>query len=180
MIIVGDNLKELIGQHGMVEPNSNSYDVNSIALSLDKKIIHIIPDLTENPIVTYGSAIPTKWIKEVDINNHDGIIIEPKSCILACSYEKITIPMGYFGLLQTKGSLARLFVSLHCSDGQIEAGFNGKITFEICNLSNFKVRLRPGDKVGSLFIMKASTRDTKPYKGRYNSADRPTIQTPQQ
>ena len=180
MIVVGDNLKQLIDQHQMVLPFNDSFDVNSIALSLDKKIVHITPTSIDDQIITYGSALPATWIKEVNINNHDGVIIEPKSCVLACSFEKIAIPMGYFGLLQTKGSLARLFVSLHCSDGQIEAGFDGKITFEICNLSNFRVRLRAGDKVGSLFVIKTSTRDTKPYGGRYNSADRPTIQTPQQ
>jgi len=180
MIIVGDNLEELISQHQIVDPYNNSHDINSIALSLDKKIIHIDPNPLDSPIITYGSQIPDSWIKEVNIDNHDGVIIEPKSCILACSYEVIKIPMGYFGFLQTKGSLARLFVSLHCSDGQIEAGFQGKITFEICNLSNFKVRLRCADKVGSLFIIKASTRDSKPYSGRYNSANRPTIQKPEQ
>jgi len=179
MIVVGDNLKELVDQHMIVDPNNNSYDINSIALSLDKKIISIVPNSNEDVVITYGSQIPKDWIRETAIDNHDGIILSPKSCILACSYEKIKIPMGYFGLIQTKGSLARLFVSLHCSDGQVEAGFEGKITFEICNFSNFKVRLRAADIVGSLFIFKTSTRDTKPYGGRYNWADKPTIQKPQ-
>lgn len=176
MIIVGDNLKDLISQHKIIDNPASSFDDTSICLTLDNSIIRIIPD--EDTILTYGSVIPESWIKEDTININEGIVLDPKQTVLACSQEIVRIPLGYFGLLQTKGSLARLFVSLHCSDSQIEPGFCGKITFEICNFSNMKIRLLPKQKVGDLFLLKASTKHVNPYNGKYQNADKPTIQLP--
>ncbi|WP_041258106.1 dCTP deaminase [Fibrella aestuarina] len=177
MIIVGDNLKSLITQHNIVDDLASGFDNTSIGLTLDSLIIKIIPN-DESVILTYGTEIPEEWIQEQVININDGVVLEPKQSVLACSYETVKIPIGYFGLLQTKGSLARLFVSLHCNDSQIEPGFKGKITFEICNLSNMRIRLLPRQKVGDLFIIKASTKHVNSYNGRYQNATKPTIQLP--
>lgn len=89
------------------------------------------------------------------------------------------MPAGYFGLLQTKGSLARLFVSLTCTDGQVEPGYKGKITFEVCNHSLFNINIKPKQKVGQLFIFKTSTKDVKLYNGKYQDAQGPTFQKPE-
>ncbi|XBA03218.1 hypothetical protein A6C57_25980 [Fibrella sp. ES10-3-2-2] len=177
MIIVGDNLRDLISQHNIIDNPSTGFDDTSISLTLDSCIIRVVPD-NENDIITYGSNIPRKWIQEETIDLNEGVILDPKHSVLACSSEIVRIPMGYFGLLQTKGSLARLFVSLHCSDSQIEPGYSGKITFEICNFSNIKVRILPRQKVGDLFLLKASTKHVMPYNGKYQNADKPTIQLP--
>ena len=88
------------------------------------------------------------------------------------------MPQGYMGLLQTKGSLARLCVSLHFSDGQIDPGFRGKITFEIFNASDFKIRIRKFQAVGNLYVLKTTTKKHKPYSGKYAGANGPTIQLP--
>lgn len=177
MIIVGDNLKDLISQHKIIDNPSTGFDDTSISLTLDNCIIRIIPD-NENDILTYGASIPSQWIHEETIDLNEGLILEPRQTVLACSSEIVRIPMGYFGLLQTKGSLARLFVSLHCNDSQIEPGYSGKITFEMCNLSNIMVRLLPKQRVGDLFLLKASTKHVTPYNGKYQNALKPTIQIP--
>ncbi|QKZ15095.1 dCTP deaminase domain-containing protein [Spirosoma sp. KUDC1026] len=176
MIIVGENLEALIRQHNIVIGSENSFDQTSICLTLDCNIIRIIP--TDNSIVTYGNPIPKSWIQEEIIDTQSGVILEPHQSILACSYETINIPIGYFGMLQTKGSLARLFVSLHCSDSQIDPGFSGKITFEICNLSDMRIRILARQKVGSLFLLKSSTKHVNAYNGKYQNANKPTIQLP--
>lgn len=176
MLIVGDNLKGLINQYSIIENPDTGFDETSISLRLDTRIIQIIPE--NNTIVTYGEKIPDNWIKEKIIKLNEGFVLEPHEAFLGCSNEKVKIPIGYFGLLQTKGSLARLFISVHCCDAQIEPGFQGKITFEICNNSNLRIRLLPKQKVADLFIFKTSTRN-KPYNGRYNLADKPTIQIPE-
>jgi dCTP deaminase len=173
MLIVGDNLKYLIRQYNIVD-YEDSFDNTSISLRMGRTIIKMEPDVdSEDNVIYYGEEIPDKYFKEEEIAN-GGIVIPPKSCILASSYEKVLIPNGYFGLLQTKGSLARLFVSLTCNDGQIEPGFSGKITFEICNLSNFHIKIKPKQFVGQLFIFKTSTKQVELYNGRYQNASGPT------
>jgi len=172
MIIVSDNLRELIRQHNIV--NENCFDETSISLSLDNNVIFL--KFPNNYEFIYGNPIPLEFIQEIFIEDGEYLELKPKSTVLACSNEVINIPLGYFGLLQTKGSLARLFVSIHCSDGQIEPGFSGKITFEIINFSDFCIKIRPKQIIGDLFLLKTSTKQVKPYSGKYNKSDKPTFQ----
>ena len=174
MIIVGDNLQQLIVQHRIVE-TEKSFDNSSITLRLGRERKQIIP--LENEMVISGTTIPDKWVKKDKIPDK-GIVLKPKECILACSKEKISMPLGYLGFLQTKGSLARLFVTVHCCDGQIDPGYTGQITFEICNLSNFSIKLFYRQEIAQLFIFKVSTKNVKQYDGRYKGSTAPTISRP--
>lgn len=177
MLVVGENLKQLIDQFNIVD-DDKCFDNTSISLRLHRSIITQKKDEQEDVVITYGDEIPEQLIERSEIPS-EGVIIPPKSCILACSYEEVNIPEGYFGFLQTKGSLARLFVSLSCTDGQVDPGFKGNITFEICNLSNFSVRLKYRQKVGQLFVFKTSTNHVELYNGRYQNAKGPTIFLPE-
>ena len=177
MLVVGENLRGLIRQHKIVDSHDGCFDDTSISLRLDHHVITIRPP--EGTVLTYGSPIPPEYIQEDVITLDQGLVLGPHGAILGCSFERVRIPVGYFGLLQTKGSLARLFVTLHCCDGQIEPGFDGKITFEMCNQSTFGVRLFPRQIVGDLFLFKGSTRQVKPYSGRYQGATKPTVQLPE-
>ena len=175
MLIVGENLKQLIAQHQMCSTDK-AFDNNSITLSLDRQLISISPPVP-NAEITYGHHIPETWLKHFRMND-SGFILTSRGCVLGCSHEDIKIPSGYFGLLQTKGSLARLFVTIQCGDGQVDAGYSGRVTFEIMNLSNFNVRLLPLQQVAQLFIFRTSSRLASLYEGRYQEATGPTIQLP--
>lgn len=78
------------------------------------------------------------------------------------------------GFVQTKGSLARLFVTVQCCDAQIDPGFKGNITFEIVNLGPLRVKLRVDQEIAQLFIVKTTTKYVTLYQGRYQDADGPT------
>jgi len=175
MIIIGNKLKNLIKQH-KISNDIQSYDKTCLSLRLDK--IYLKIKIKRNTILNYGEQIPKKYILKKTILK-DGLVIKPKQCILACSKEIISIPNGYFGLIQTKGTLARFFITVHCCDGQIDPGYNGKITFEICNFANFSVRLLEGQKVSNLYLIKASNKVKEGYIGKYQNADKPTIAIPE-
>ena len=178
MIIVGENLKQLQKQHHICN-SSKCFDDSCLQLSLGGTIVRLIRSAnSEEAVLSYGDEIPKSFIVEEDISSN-GLFLSPKSAVLACSAEKIRMPQGYMGLLQTKGSLARLFVSLHFSDGQIDPGFEGHVTFEIFNASDFTVHIKKQQMVGNLYIFKTSTKNTKKYDGRYANSDRPTIQVPE-
>lgn len=167
MVITEINLKELIEQYDMA-PN-NSYDTFSITLHLNRVIRRY--NFPEGQVITYGDKIDDSNTVE-DIISSD-YILDPGQAILACSQERIKMPKGYLGLLQTKGSLARLFVTVHCCDAQIEPGFDGCVTFEICNLGPLSVRVLPESPVAQMFIFKTSA-DKTVYNGKYNNSEKPT------
>lgn len=175
MVVIGENLAQLMRQYEMVD-RPNCYDETCIRLSLGNTYIQMCPN-GSNEILTYGEQVPERFIYQYDLDD-DGLIIEPKAAVLASSAEEIYMPQGYMGLLQTKGSLARLCVSLHFSDGQIDPGFRGKVTFEIFNASDFRIRIRKFQAIGNLYVLKTTTKKHKLYAGKYAGANGPTIQLP--
>jgi dCTP deaminase len=177
MVIIGENLKSLVEQHSIVECENFNLDETSIPLRLDNNIIDLLPP--KEAEFSYGDEIPKEWIKERKLKYNESLSLKPNECVLACSYEKINMPNGYFGFIQTKGSLARLFVTIHCCDAQVDPGFNGKITYEIINFSKMTIKIKPKQLVGNLYIFKCSTKNAMPYNGRYNESEKPTIQKPE-
>lgn len=176
MLIVGDNLKALIEQYSIIKNTSNGdvgFDDNCIKLTLDNKVVAIEPDTGHNTLY-YQQDIPNELIHEYLLDSN-GLTLQPKSSILACSREEIFIPNGYMGFIQTTGSLARYFVSAHFSDGQIDSGYEGKVTFELFNGSNFDIVFQAGQPIANLYILKTSTQCKNTYHGRYQHAKKPTI-----
>lgn len=167
MVVTEINLKELMEQYDMAP--INSFDTFSITLHLNRVIRRY--NFPEGQVITYGDKIDESNTVEDVISSE--YILRPGQTILACSQERIKIPKGYLGLLQTKGSLARLFVTVHCCDAQIEPGFDGRVTFEICNMGQLCVKLLPESPVAQIFILKTSA-DKIGYNGKYNHSEKPT------
>lgn len=172
MLVVGDNLKDLCLQHALID-HIDAYDVSSLTLRLHAKIVAIQTEA----VIDYGRPLSPSWVVESEIPE-GGLELKRNSAFLACSEEYIRIPVGYFGLVQTKGSLARLFVSVTCNDGQIDPGFCGRITFELVNLGNLKIRVPRLAPIAQLYIFRTSTKNVAAYSGRYLNADKPTIFVP--
>ena len=76
--------------------------------------------------------------------------LAPQEAVLASSRDPYAMPLGYLGLLHTKGTLARLFVCVQCADPQVEPGFKGQLTMELVNHAPFPVTLCAGAIVGQL------------------------------
>ena len=175
MLIVGDNLQSLAKQCQVVD-DDRAFDHTSLTLRFGRTVTRIEPP--DGEVFTYGSTVPEEWIRREDVAD-SGYVMQPKTCILACSHEKVRMPLGYLGMIQTKGSLARCFLTVHCCDGQVEPGFTGRLTFEICNIGPIPVKLIPRQKIAQLFVFRTSTRNVRAYGGRYQNADGPTVSLPE-
>lgn len=175
MFVVGRNLEELAEKYKIVD-DIRDVDETCIELRLNK-IVKRIKVTGENNMLKYGEKIPDEYVINEDISK-SGLIIKPKEALLACSKQRIIIPRGYMGMIQTKGSLARMFVFVQCSDPQVDSGFIGNVTFEFFNASDFNVLLQEGQKVANLYLMPVSDKNVNIYKGKYNNATEPTIQLP--
>jgi dCTP deaminase len=173
MLIVGENLKTLNKQLNICE--ERLFDENSLIIEIDDVIFTPINE--NNSPIKYGhSQVDKHFIKNTITNGE--ILLKPSGIALACSRSNFDIPNGYFGVVQTKGSLARLFVAATCNDSQIDPGFSGKITLEIINFSPFDIIIPVGSKVAQLYIYKCSTL-SKLYDGKYGKSDIPTICIPE-
>lgn len=173
MIVVGENLKALILGNSMCP--SDQFDETSITLKLDSTVFRPIDN--QSSVVRYGTHSVESFYKEEVLKDGE-LTLDSGQCVLACSSARIFMPMGYMGLVQTKGTLARLFVMAHCSDSQVEPGFRGKITLELINLSSLKIVIPVGSPVAQLFIARCSTDNCRPYAGKYVDSDLPTLPLP--
>ncbi len=171
MVITDVNLQEIVEQYSIVPKSS----IDQFSLTLHLSRIIKLYNFRQSQTITYGDKIGEEDILTKEISNE--YILKSGHAILACSNEDVNIPPGYIGFLQTKGSLARLFVTVHCCDGQIEPGFSGHITFEICNMGPLNVRLLPNVPIAQLFIFKCSS-DKELYNGQYNKSEAPTFSNP--
>ncbi len=170
MIIIGNNLESLVKQLDICDPKL--FDQFSLSIELDN--VFYAPKKNDQP-VNYDSVSGNGYFKKMKMENGK-ISIYPGQSVLACSADVYSMPLGYLGFLQTKGSLARWLVTAHLCDGQIEPGFSGKITLEMVNFSPNTVEFQYRTKVAQLYIHKCSdTMSGEGYKGRYSKANEPTL-----
>lgn len=173
MLIVGENLKTLTRQLNICE--ERLFDENSLIIEIDNVVF--VPDKSNKTPIKYGhSQVDSHYIKQKIVNGE--ILIRPNDVVLACSRSNFNIPNGYFGVVQTKGSLARLFVAATCNDSQIDPGFSGRITLELINQSPFDIIIPVGSKVAQLYLYKCSTLSAL-YNGKYGNSEIPTMHIPE-
>lgn len=176
MLIIDKNLEGLARQFKLAPPNL--IESFCIGVRLGGKIFR--PKKTnaegETIRVVYGhSPNPQDLFQEETVKQN--IVLAPNESVICSSADAYNMPAGYFGLLQTKGTLARTFVSVSCNDGQVEPGFKGKITLELTNHSPWIVELPAYSEVGQLYLFKCSSDAIEGYAGRYaeDALSGPTI-----
>jgi deoxycytidine triphosphate deaminase len=172
MLIISKNLHALVTTSGLCDPAL--IEDFSIKLRLGRRIRKVLRSPAARPI-TYNVPYDANAYFEPEEELTRGLLLNPGDNVLACSEHRYALPRGYFGLVQTKGSLARLFVSVTCNDGQIEPGFKGRITLELTNHGRFPVQFSVGDNIAQLFLFRCSMEAPEPYAGRYADAEGPTI-----
>lgn len=170
MIVVGENLKGLVKANNICD--ERFVDEYSITLILDKRIYRLRND--PDVVVRYGMQNVEDLYEYHTVENGE-VLLRRGECVLACSANSIRIPQGYMGLVQTKGTLARLFVAAQCSSAQIDPGFQGKITLELVNHSTFAVSINVGMPVANVYLLRCSTDNPSPYRGGYSDSDRPLL-----
>ena len=106
--------------------------------------------------------------REIEVKDGDEFVLHPGVSVLGTSKE-------FFGsdiyLIQVggKSSLARVGLMIHNTAGLINPGHFLHITFELCNLNNVPIILRPGMEIAQLTFSQISSPMKRSYKkvGRY-------------
>lgn len=129
-----------------------------------------------NKFVRYTGVIDTKSSRiSYETFTAAELLLEPGQFVLGVTKERISIPNGYYGFVETRGNFARAGISVTCDDGHIDPGTSGLITFEIKNNNNVAVKLYPGDLICQLFLFRLSSNCLKVYNGKYRGQNKPTV-----
>lgn len=81
------------------------------------------------------------------------VIVQPHHAVLASTLEYIKIPGDVSGMVLTKSSWARIFISI-VSAPWIHPFYRGCLTLEITNLGNVPVQLPVGKPIAQLVFIK--------------------------
>ncbi len=172
MVLTKSKLLELVNKKNIENKHQAvSVEETSICLHLDNKFMVYEP---------YGGKpfVPPKTMDTTIkcIKDKEPYILPPKGKVLACSQEKIDMPLDLLGFIQTKGSIARGFLFAHICDSQVAPGYKGNITFELLNMSDFYYELIPGMRIASIFFFKLDLDEDEltGYNGRYQNSGGPT------
>lgn len=164
MIITSLNLEQLTVQYEICRKEL----VDEYSLRLQLGTTYYEPLECKEPVVYGSHPEPASFFsKRKKIKQH--ISLAPGKSVITATKHKYKIPLDYFGLVQTKGTLARLFVSTTCNDGQIEPGFDGYITLELVNHSPWTINIPIASDIAQMYLFKCASPAKNPYNGRYSS-----------
>lgn len=91
--------------------------------------------------------------------------------------ERIAIPDDLVGFIVGKSSLARIGLQIEAA-GLLDAGYCGNPTLELKNLTQWPIKLWPGQHIGQLYVLRQTTPSDRPYghpllRSRYQGHTRP-------
>ncbi len=173
MLIVSQNLAGIAQSFSICPPEL--VEEFSLKVVLHAVVRRMRDNVRDGHVVQYDVPFQVQDFFEEEERLTGDLVMLPKQNVLACSAHEYRMPAGYFGMIQTKGSLARLFVSATANDGQVEPGYRGRLTLELSNHATFPVSIRPGANIAQLFIFRCSSDADRLYAGRYQGAMGPTI-----
>lgn len=174
MIVIEKNLEHLAAQHSICD--KSLIDDFSLKVQMGS-YFYETESKSHGEKIVYGSHPDPASFFSLKKDIAQNLLLTPGAQVITCSKHRYSIPLDYFGLVQTKGTLARLFVQATCNDGQVEPGFDGFVTLEIINLSPWTIEIPVGSDIAQLYLIKCSSPAAKPYHGRYanKAKDGPTV-----
>jgi dCTP deaminase len=159
-----DIIKLIKKNHLKISPLPKEEDIkcNHINLHLHSKLIKY-----ESDVIDLKSR--DNFDVEEIIIPEKGYRLKPGEFLIGSTNEKVTIPNGYFGFVETKGNIARAGIQTHNTDGHIDPGFSGNITLEIKNNANHSIIIYPNIAFIQIYFFKATSKSINPYNGKYQN-----------
>ncbi len=92
----------------------------------------------------------------------NSFVLHPGALALAATFEYVQLPCDVEGQVEGRSSWARLGLQIATATS-VEPGFSGVITFELANVGNMPLRLRPGVRMAQLVLRSTASKIAQPY-----------------
>lgn len=124
------------------------------------KSFTVVSNVTNNGIIEFDTPIEYKTME------CDSYLLLPKQFVLATTNEYFMLPDNITAFVEGRSSIGRLGLFIQ-NAGWVDPGFEGQITLELFNASNFAINIKSGTRVGQLVFAKMDHSAEKPYIGKY-------------
>jgi dCTP deaminase len=160
MILSDKSIKRLIqeGRLGIEPLKEENIQASSIDLTLGEDVIFYRVDFIDvraEELPVERRSIP-----------QEGIVIEPKSFLLATTLEYIRLPEDITAFVEGRSSLGRLGLFIE-NAGWVDAGFEGQITLELYNANSVPIKLYKGMRICQIVLSRLDQPAERPYRGKY-------------
>lgn len=116
--------------------------------------------------VQNGGIIDFDVPVEYRTTKRDSYVLLPKQFVLATTREYIKLPNNMTAFVEGRSSIGRLGLFIQ-NAGWVDPGFEGQITLELFNATEWALNIKAGDRVGQLVFAKMDRDAVNPYKGKY-------------
>ncbi len=99
-------------------------------------------------------------------NGDTYVIIPSKQFVLAVTQEILNIPEDVTAFVEGRSSIGRSGLIIEDA-GLVDAGYTGKITLELYNMTNYDIKLYVGMRIGQLVFYMNDYPSDNPYNGKY-------------
>lgn len=129
-------------------------------------------DITIGKSFTFVSNVGNNGIIEFDsevdyvTEERDSYLLLPKQFVLATTKEYFILPDNITAFVEGRSSVGRLGLFIQ-NAGWVDPGFEGQITLELFNASNWAINIKSGTRVGQLVFAKMDDYAEHPYRGKY-------------
>ena len=121
-----------------------------------------------------GPASEQRLTKSVYVPFGYRFIIHPGNFVLAASLEWIHLPSNLAGYVVGKSSWGRRGLIIATAAG-VHPGFTGCLTLELSNVGEIPIAIRPGLRIGQLFLHTVLTKSRTIDKSSFALQRRPTL-----
>jgi len=105
---------------------------------------------------------------KVEYASTDPVVLPPKCFVLATTREKIILPDNIGAFVTGRSSVGRLGLFAE-NAGWIDPSFNGEITLELFNGSDFPIKLEMDRRIAQILLVEVDKECENPYKGKYQN-----------
>ncbi len=160
MVLSDRSIKRLIedGRLGIEPLREENIQASSIDLTLGEDVLFYRAEFID--VRAQELPVEKRNIPE------EGIIIEPKSFLLATTLEYIKLPEDITAFVEGRSSLGRLGLFIE-NAGWVDAGFEGQITLELYNANSVPIKLYKGMRICQIVLAKLDQPAERPYRGKY-------------
>lgn len=103
-----------------------------------------------------------------EIEGWDDITIYPKEFYILSSIEKVKLSPNISAFVCGRSSLARIGLNIHMA-GFIDPGFEGTITLEVTNFTNYPIVIPRDTRIGQIVFMRTGRSCEVPYGKKTDS-----------
>lgn len=162
MILSDREIRTLALTQGLVSDWKEEYESQIQPASFDIRIgnTFCVVDAKQNQIIALGDPVRYETI----IADHFTLL--PGHFVLATTMEYFKLPNDLTAFVEGRSSIGRLGVFIQ-NAGWVDPGFEGEITLELYNASQYAIELIAGTRVGQLVFARMGQAAQLPYAGKY-------------